>query len=89
MSIDNIKIYIISEKGKCMSIFISMLKGEHDGLLKWPYTGRLLFSLLDQSESRDNHNVLFEPENMQSENKFKCLCRPDNVGNPSIGLYII
>lgn len=71
-----------------MSIFISILNGDNDAILTWPYNGRLLFTLLDQSEARNNHNIIFEPETMKSENKVNCLRKPDIGGNPSIGFFI-
>ncbi|XP_031549452.1 TNF receptor-associated factor 4-like isoform X2 [Actinia tenebrosa] len=37
-------------KGTHMSVFVSVLKGAFDALLKWPFDYRVTFTLLDQAE---------------------------------------
>ena len=42
--------------GTYVGLFVQMMKGENDDILTWPFTGRITFSILDQSgaEFRDD-----------------------------------
>lgn len=36
--------------GKYIALFVHMMRGDYDDLLKWPFTGKITLSILDQSE---------------------------------------
>ena len=44
-------------KGRHMSVFTCLMKGEYDGNLKWPFRGTITVTLLDQLQSK-NHCVV-------------------------------
>ena len=47
-----------SGEGTHLSLYIRLLPGEHDALLKWPFEGEITLTLLDQSrESRSKRNI--------------------------------
>lgn len=37
-----------SVRGQYVSAFVGIMRGEYDALLKWPFTNRIIISLLDQ-----------------------------------------
>ena len=37
--------------GRHVSLFVHMMQGEWDGILEWPFTGRITLSVLDQSDN--------------------------------------
>jgi TNF receptor-associated factor 4 len=41
-------------KGTHASVFASLMRGKHDGSLKWPFVGKFRFTMLNQLED-DNH----------------------------------
>ena len=51
-----------------VSVFIEILKGEHDNILKWPFIGTYVFELLNQLEDK---NHLTMTANIVSENQAK------------------
>ena len=40
-----------SAVGKYISLYAHMMQGEYNDVLEWPFTGRVVLSILDQSES--------------------------------------
>ena len=44
-------------KGTHVSVFLEALKGEHDGTLKWPFTGVVTFQLLNQLRNGNHHSL--------------------------------
>ena len=40
--------------GRYVSLFVHMMEGEYDDLLRWPFTGRVTLSILDRSDARHN-----------------------------------
>uniref|UniRef100_A0A914WMG9 MATH domain-containing protein n=1 Tax=Plectus sambesii TaxID=2011161 RepID=A0A914WMG9_9BILA len=67
-------------RGKSMSAFVAIMKGDWDGILDWPYGHPIKLSLLDQSEALgQRQNIDFNIEN----NAF--LRRPDRERNASFG----
>ncbi|CAH1802326.1 unnamed protein product [Owenia fusiformis] len=77
-----------SVKGKFMSIFFCILRGDFDGILPWPFARHLSFSLLDQNadvEQREHHVKTFRPRLIKQNVPF--LWRPGKHGrNPSMGI---
>ncbi|XP_067045407.1 TNF receptor-associated factor 4-like [Acropora muricata] len=39
-----------SEVGRNIALFVQMVKGDYDDLLRWPFTGKITLTILDQSE---------------------------------------
>jgi len=73
-------------KGKYVSLFICICKGEYDALLVWPFSHRVTFTLLDQCEDVDNrrHITYSVKPNICKENK-PFLGRPITDRNASFG----
>lgn len=75
-----------SARGKFMSVFVSIIRGEYDAILPWPFHHKITLSLLDQCDNPDerkNVNFVIKP-NTRLENK--CfLARPDKDRNASFG----
>ncbi|CAF1277098.1 unnamed protein product, partial [Didymodactylos carnosus] len=73
-------------KGKYLSLFICVCRGEYDSLLVWPFSHRVKLSLLDQCEDPDNcrHINYFVKPNICKENK-PFLGRPIGERNASFG----
>ena len=40
--------------GRYVSLFVHMMEGEYDDLLRWPFTGTVTLSILDRSDARHN-----------------------------------
>ena len=62
---------LFSAKGKYVSLFICICRGEYDALLAWPFCHRVTFTLLDQCEDIDNrrHVTYSLKPNICKENK--------------------
>ena len=43
-------------KGTCVSVFASLMRGENDDHLPWPFTGTVTFELLNQLEDTNHHS---------------------------------
>ncbi|CAF1654076.1 unnamed protein product [Adineta ricciae] len=73
-------------KGKYVSLFICICRGDFDSLLVWPFSHRVIFTLLDQCEDVDNrrHIVYTVKPNICKENK-PFLGRPISERNASFG----
>ena len=44
-----------SVKDKFVSMCVVFVNGEYDSILKWPYTGKITFTLMDQSAGNKHH----------------------------------
>ena len=44
-----------SGKGSHLSIFAYIMKGQHDDRLQWPFTGTIIFELLNWLEDKEHH----------------------------------
>lgn len=73
-------------KGKYVSLYICICRGEYDALLSWPFSHRLTFTLLDQCEDIDNRRpIIYSVKpNICKENK-PFLGRPITDRNASFG----
>ncbi len=73
-------------KGKFVSLFICICRGDYDSLLVWPFSHRITFTLLDQCEDVDNrrHITYSVKPNICKENK-PFLGRPITERNASFG----
>ena len=40
-----------------MSVFVAIVKGEYDAELKWPFTGKVQYTLLNQVKDDEHHTV--------------------------------
>ena len=41
-----------------VSVYASFLKGRYDAELKWPFVGRITFTLLNQLEDKNHHQMI-------------------------------
>ena len=73
-------------KGKYVSLFICICRGEYDALLPWPFSHRVTFTLLDQCEDIANRRPVIHSvkPNICKENK-PFLGRPIAERNASFG----
>lgn len=39
---------LLSVRGEYMSAFVSIMRGEYDALLEWPFTHKVVITLMDQ-----------------------------------------
>ena len=39
--------------GKHVALFVHMMQGDYDFILRWPFTGRIALSILDQSDAAE------------------------------------
>ncbi|XP_074605804.1 TNF receptor-associated factor 6-like [Acropora palmata] len=44
---------VASGVGRYIALFVHMMKGDYDGILEWPFTGRITLTILDQSEGTE------------------------------------
>ena len=51
-------------KGRYISVYTLLQKGDHDGNLSWPFVGEVTITLLNQLEDRNHHTMLvyFTPD---------------------------
>jgi TNF receptor-associated factor 4 len=73
-------------RGKNMSLFIGILRGEYDALLTWPFSHRVTFTLLDQCQdpaARKNITYTVKPNAVKENRAF--LGRPTSERNASFG----
>jgi TNF receptor-associated factor 4 len=51
-------------KGSYLSVHVHMLRGEHDDKLKWPFIGKVTFTLFNQLEDKNHHTrtLLLDPK---------------------------
>lgn len=73
-------------RGKFMSVFVSIVQGEHDAILPWPFHHEIKLTLLDQCENPDErkHVKFAIKPNPRLENK-SFLARPEKDRNASFG----
>ena len=38
-----------------MSVFVCLMRGEYDSILKWPFRGNITIQLVNHSNDRDHH----------------------------------
>ncbi|KAK0426152.1 hypothetical protein QR680_009557 [Steinernema hermaphroditum] len=69
------------------SVFVCILKGEHDDVLPWPFACPLTFTLLDQSPDKANlHHVSVRLTPKTVEANLPFLGRPKSGRNPAFGI---
>ncbi len=59
-----LQLYILGDgsgRGTHMSLFFVIMKGEFDNILKWPFTSKVTFKLINQRGSRDISGT-FQPD---------------------------
>lgn len=64
-----------------LSIFFFLMKGDYDSILKWPFSHRITFCLLDQTEKNTHVIDSFQPD--VKSNSFK---RPTTESNVASGI---
>ncbi len=63
-----LRLYILGDgigKNTHMSLFFVIMKGEFDNILKWPFTSKVTFKLINQTGNRDIIDT-FQPDPMSS-----------------------
>ncbi|XP_035691405.1 TNF receptor-associated factor 6-like [Branchiostoma floridae] len=73
-------------KGKFMSLFMCIIKGEFDALLPWPFAQKVIISVIDQCQdpdARKNIEYVIKPNTCKDNLQF--LGRPIHERNPSFG----
>lgn len=73
-------------RGKYMSIFFCILRGTHDSLLQWPFSSRITFTLMDQSDEAEVKDIAAQFEPHPAKENIPFLGRPTAMRNPSLGL---
>lgn len=72
-----------SGKNSYFSVFIVVMKGEHDAVLTWPFSKKVRLTLIDQQDGedkRENVTKLVKPE-LEPD----CFCRPKAKENEGYG----
>ena len=68
-----------SGEGSHISVYIRLLPGEYDALLKWPFEGEITLSLLDQStETRQRRHIT---QSFSPDPNWKSFQRPTKTTN--------
>ncbi|TPP62459.1 TNF receptor-associated factor 3 [Fasciola gigantica] len=73
-------------RGKFLSVFVCLCRGDHDALLPWPFTNQLTFTLLDQHSevtARKPVEYTIKPNPTTEQNMF--LGRPTGDRNAGFG----
>ena len=60
--------------GQYIGLFVHMMKGEYDDFLKWPFTGTMSLSILDQTEGSENGKHI--SETMTAKSDLLCFQKP-------------
>ena len=47
-------------KGTHVSVFAAILKGRYDAELKWPFIGKITFTLLNQMKYKNHHQEILD-----------------------------
>ena len=72
-----------AEKNTHLSVFITIMKGEYDAILPWPFLPQVTFTLIDQQEDtsqRENVVTSFKPDPT-----VKSFARPVSDQNEGLG----
>ena len=78
--------FLFLARGKHLSVFVCICKGEYDALLLWPFSHRVTFTLIDQCqdpEARRNVTYSVKPNTCKENKAF--LGRPSGERNASFG----
>ncbi|VUZ52040.1 unnamed protein product [Hymenolepis diminuta] len=73
-------------RGKYLSVFLCICRGEYDALLSWPFSFPITLKLLDQNinpDLRQDHQVTIRPNPIPSNNAY--LKRPSSERNQCFG----
>ncbi|XP_014671690.1 PREDICTED: TNF receptor-associated factor 6-like [Priapulus caudatus] len=63
-----------------LSIFVHFLKSENDTLLAWPFSGRIVFTIVDQDDDAARRENIVEP--LVADSKLEAFQRPTTRRNP-------
>ena len=53
-----LRVYLLGDNHEYMSVYLMMMKGEYDNMLKWPFQHKVKLSLINQK----NHIFNADPE---------------------------
>lgn len=72
-----------SGKNTHLSAFVIVMKGEYDGMLPWPFSQKVSFTLIDQQESlNERENIVMH---FKSNTRLENFARPVSEENPGRG----
>jgi len=49
-----------SGMGRHVALFVHMMQGNYDTILEWPFAGRIVLSIMDQSDGAENRQHISE-----------------------------
>lgn len=76
----------MSAKGKFMSLYVCICKGEYDALLTWPFNHKIIFTLLDQSKNvLEQRPITYVIKPNTCKENFSFLGKPFTERNASFG----
>ena len=71
-----------SGKGTHVSVFVSVMKGEHDDQLKWPFKAKIVVEMVNWREDKGHHEVTFD---FSGIDKIKRVTDGNKVRGPRFG----
>lgn len=69
-----------SGAGKHIAVFVHMMQGDFDAILKWPFTATIILSILDQSDQNERDDIT---ETLVPEPSMKTFQRPTTSPSPT------
>ncbi|XP_019622390.1 PREDICTED: TNF receptor-associated factor 6-like [Branchiostoma belcheri] len=73
-------------KGKYMSMFMCIIRGEFDALLPWPFAQKVTITVIDQCQDpAARKNILYVMKPNTCKDNIQFLGRPTHERNPSFG----
>lgn len=73
-------------KGKYMSLYVCICKGEYDALLQWPFSHKITLTLVDQTKNlQEQRPISYTIKPNTCKENYAFLGRPFNDRNASFG----
>lgn len=69
-----------SETTGSLSMFVHFMKDDNDDILTWPFSGRIIFSIIDQNHDSTQRKNITEP--LVSDPKLEAFKKPTSTRNP-------
>jgi hypothetical protein len=70
-------------RGTHLSLFLVIMRGKHDNKLQWPLSGKITFTVLDQTTSNGSDDVTRE---LWSTHASGCFSYPESMMNNGYGI---
>lgn len=72
-------------KGTHISVYINLVRGKFDALLPWPYSTKIVFTLMDQRHEEDERrNIVMD---IIPDTTLEGWQRPETDQNPGVGIW--